>query len=892
MAEQVKRIKLIVEEPAGIDRKGWPVTQGVPFADGELERGSPVRVVTAAGCSLPTQALCLATWAENLRYVKWLLVDFQIDLRAGEKPEVYLEYGPAVSALSPENAITLERTAGRTLVNTGAMQAEFRHGDADFLASCCVKGEEGWRNLLRGRPGPYLYMTDQAGRNYDSWRAAPSPVITIEQAGPLRTSLGVKGYHASADGRRFCPYILRLHFYAGKADLRCYHTFLFDQDPERLELAEVGVRFPLHLGDGLRMTFGGEQGPHRAGACAQALLLQSSDLEYRVEQDGAVIARGGKSRGWASLSGEVGSVVAVLRDMWQEYPKGMALNAEGLDVQVWPARFGETLKFSTPFKEEAVHFNATREEAEFKRIVEGKPTAPLNLKSLNAMSQEDVLWVEEMVAKYAPGRAASYNDTGTCNGFGAAKTTEFLLRFSAQEIPDTAAEGLSLAVQEPVIAPAGLAYACATGAMRFFAPFAAEGFGEVERELESLFERVVAEPRRVLRTYGMIDYGDLMCSHSLSPWAMWTYFKDAPDVIEKMKHCARSYNNEANDQIYALWGFFLHSGERKHFLAAEAYGEHVADVDIIHATPDDSPPGLIHYHNAHHWSGFASPSHTCIAGLMLQYYLTGNRRILEVCREVADWAFAHQEPCGLYSHRQGPGVREYTTPIHALLELYQATWERKYGDLARRSLKWLLLAMPEPGCFPESIFTAGERGDEAEEMRDGWDLCQAGGMTPQVLYDAARVFSDDPIFKNALLGMANRYVWGLDPWELWALLVGPRKVMLQDPYFNAPLIAYAYELTEDPVYAAYCRYYLREHFPKKAQEGGFTYICWGSIVPPLMEAVRRAEAKYGSAILDGAEQHWVERISEAQARGPRESYPSGRPYAPRRSLGIIRGYDS
>ena len=52
-----------------------------------------------------------------------------------------------------------------------------------------------------------------------------------------------------------------------------------------------------------------------------------------------------------------------------------------------------------------------------------------------------------------------------------------------------------------------------------------------------------------------------------------------------MKHCSRAYNNEANDQVNALWCLFLHSGRREHFLAAEAYGEHMADVDIAHVGP-------------------------------------------------------------------------------------------------------------------------------------------------------------------------------------------------------------------------------------------------------------------------------------------------------------------
>ena len=883
----MKRIRLTVEEPGGVDRSAWPVTQGVPFADGEFERGAPVRITTEDGAPLPSQVQCMTTWASDLRYVRWLLVDFQMDLQAGAVRNVFLEYGPGVETAPFDDQIRLEQTDQRICFDTGPMRTELRREHSDFFAGCRIRTPDGWSDVLRGRPGPFLYMADQNGVRYDSCAAAPVPELEIEERGPIRTSVRIAGFHASHDGRRFCPYVLRLHFYAGRSDIRCFHTFVFDQDPERIELSEVGLSLPLDLGGDLRMAFGGEEQTHWARRFHEGRLAQTSDLEYAVTRDGEAFGCGERTNGWASLCGRDASAAVVVRDLWKEYPKGIVLDHDGMDVQIWPSACGETLKFSTPYKETAVRFNGTRDEAEFKRIVEENPTAPLNLKSLAASSPEDLQWVEEMVARYAPDRPASYNDTNVHNGLGAAKTTEFLLRFSDEGIADEEMERLAISVQEPVLAPAEPSYACSTGAMRMVAPYDPERFGEAEQGLDGLFERIVVEPRTTLRTYGMMDYGDLMCSHSASPAALWQLVKDEPDVIERMKHCARSYNNEANDQLNALWGFFTHTGRRKYFLAAEAYGRHMADVDIIHAPTGRA--GLIHYHNCHHWTGGPSPSHTCMAGLMLQYYLTGNRRIFDVCREIADWALAQQEPCGIFRNREGALVREYTTPLANLLEFYQATWEHRYGELVSRSLRWLLRAMPEPGCFPVSIYTAGERGDEAEVEQEGWHLRQAGGMTPQLLYDAVHLLGEeDPLFRDALVGMADRYVFHRnDVFEV--LSVGPNGVEQLDPYFNAPLVAYAYAIAGEPIYAAYCRYYLREHFPKQAQRMSFTYVCWGSIVPPLMEAVRQGEARHGADALDSVEQNWIRRVEVREPETARTRKRTGRPE--RRSIGVITGYD-
>lgn len=47
--------------------------------------------------------------------------------------------------------------------------------------------------------------------------------------------------------------------------------------------------------------------------------------------------------------------------------------------------------------------------------------------------------------------------------------------------------------------------------------------------------------------------------------------------------------------------------------------------------------------------------------------------------------------------------------------------------------------------------------------RAGWHLDQAGGMTPQMLFDAVRVFGDrEPIFRKGLVGMAHRFILGPD----------------------------------------------------------------------------------------------------------------------------------
>jgi hypothetical protein len=919
-------------ERAGFDRTAWPVTAGIPFGDGQLPADAPVRVVTADGRAVAAQAAPLATWRADRQFVQWLLVDFQADLAAGESRELFLEYGPGVEAASPGAVVSVtDEGRERLCIDTGSMRVELRPDDPRFIASCQLKTGRGWREQLR-RPGPCLYMSDQAGTRYDTSAIAPQS-IRVEERGPLRAVVCVRGRHTASDGRPFCPYMLRLHFYAGRSEIRVFHTFIYDQVPERVELADIGMTWPVETGGATRAAFGGDTLPHDGGRSARAELLQTSDLAYRVSGDGAPLGNGGKAPGWGLLSGDAGAVLTVVRDFWQEYPKGLAAdrtNGAALDVRIWPSARKDSLKFSTPWKA-ILRFDQAarrriidrRDEAAFQDAVAQNPGAGLCLGNfgLDPLTREEFEWVEYLVRKYAPDRPATYNDPGTHNGYGAAKTTEFVMRFAPEPIGNEAADAFARCVQEPVIPVVDPRHVAGTLALRPFAGVDPGRFPEAACWMDRLFERAVAEPKRKLRVYGMIDYGDRPSPHAVAPSNLWIYSRDEPDVIERMKHCSRAFNMEANDQLLSMWGFFLNSGQAEHFLEAEAYGEHYGDVDWYHA---GTSGGWAHRHGAHHWTGGPEPSHSCITGLLLQYYLTGNRRLLDICREAAERVAENREPCGIYASRRLNLTREYSGPVNTLLQYYQATWESRYGEMARRSLKWLCLTMDEPGKWPRKVATGGEHGDEAL-LVEGPLLRHPGGMVPQLLYDAVRVFGDrEPLFKACLLGLAHRYVWSDGPHEERAFELGEAKVPRQDLMNNHSLVAYAYALSGDPVYAAWCEYYLREVFPRTARRETeepdlrhvipyrlpgeeaapqqqpatlepngsiFNATWWASLAPPMAWAVLEAEKKLGPDGLRRVQEAWIRTATDRHAPGRSQLADPPEVLNRRvRKLGRIRGY--
>jgi len=661
------------------------------------------------------------------------------------------------------------------------------------MAACSVLTRDGWHNLFRGQPGPYLYLTDTNGIKYDSCSTAPPPRITIEDAGPLRASICISGFHASNNGVLMCPYTFRIHAYAGKDYLRAFHTFVFDQNPDTLEFSQVGINLLVDLGDNVRMAFGGQDRTHWADRWQTARILQSSDLEYNVTRDEESFGCGEKTQGWAGLSGSSASAFVAVRDFWQQYPKAFELDTADMDIQLWPASCDESLVYSTPWKERPVFFNGTRDEATVCRLLEEKPTAPLNLKSFAPETIEDVLWIESMVDKHAPDRPATHNDVDMpSDGTGAGKTHELLLCFSASPIDDEAAEALATFVQEPLIAPADPAYACATRAARDLFGGRHERFDELDELLDDIVEKVAIEPMELCRLWGFWRFGNMCASHAAGPGLIYQAYYNT-DPIKAMRFVG-SYNNEADDPCWGLWTQFLRTSDRRIFLAASGFSRAMGEVGICHAHPiRPEVVGLVHYHGGHQWTGGHSHSHTLNTALFLHYYLTGDRRMREIALEVADNAVRNQEPAGIISCRHGRLNREFTGPLLCTIEAYVDTWFARYGDVARRSLNWLLRTQQQPGVFPISVYTRGELGDEALIETTENPLSHSGIVYP-IFYEGLRHF-DSPLLRETILHEADRVI---------SRNAGGHV---------GTACALAYEMTEDPIYAAFCHHALEAYIP-------------------------------------------------------------------------------
>lgn len=823
-----------------------PLSFGVPFADGTFPTGTALRCVTADGRELPLQTAVMTTWNKDLQHVKWLLADLQADpSRDGET--VWLEAnspgtagstGTAGSAGATTDAggtgspggagsaagfaIATTAANGLLTIDTGALRLTlrtafdlWRHRECDSpFARCQIKTADGWRDVLHG-PGILLYMKDQQGNLYTSLSACPAPKVVVEEQGPLRVCVLITGHLTSEQGVRFCPYRLRIHLSAGKADLRIFHTFIFDQDPTRFELAAIGLKVLAKAGDGAAAAVGGEKAAaHWSRNWRELSLIQTDDRSYATWLDGAPFGVGGKAAGWAALGGGDASVVAAVRDFWQEYPKGFKIERDALDVGVWPDAAARPLSFLTPFREPPIRFNGTRDEAEVKRLLAERPTAPLALSTFGVQSDDDLRWIDEVVERLAPERAKSYCDFMGCDtGIGAAKTTEVVLRFTAGPVAVADASAFAAAVQEPLAGIVDPGYLCGTDAFGCFLPAGHPSFTDLDRHLTELFEKIMIEPLVRCRRYGMMLHGHMVNAHGSPTPRLYHLYKDT--APEKALRYVGPFNNEALDLGLGVWGQFLRTGERRYLRQAQITACAVADVSFVHAYPGhEERIGCIHYHGPHAWSNGLCWSHSETGFMMADYYLTGNRRMREVALEVADGVLDKVVPSGIVNCFARL-YREFTGPLAILIEAYQATWHEKYGEPARRSLNWLLRTVRTPGWLPQSVYTRGPRGDGAvvdPESRPGEGACN-----PYHVFDPALRLFPSPALRDFVLAQAE-----------YSLRHGGNTGLCQ-----------AYDLTRDPRFAAAALDGLQKH--KTVIEPDdvlcFYSFAWSDELPRQMKTV-------------------------------------------------------
>jgi len=346
----------------------YPVTYGVPLAEGVLrsERGLAIRL--ASGKLLPLQTKALERCRDGS--IRWLLLDFELPLAANAKSSVALVQGESVK---PRETVKVTNTPQRVTVTTPHLSASFSKKAFSLFESYKVNGRE----MMAA--GSDIVEESPLGKRFYASNAKKLAVRVLE-SGPIRAVVEVSGRNTAGDGEELLSFRVRYTFRAHAEGVAVAYKFTNLEMPETgVHLASIEVVLPTALGPKttnlLRQSNTGqhwfsevrEVKENVEVLCGKAPegLAQS---RYGKHGDGLVVVRdlssfrerlseyphylrpgnlrtdqtGGLRAAYPyiAVNSDEGSLMAFFLWMSFNYPKGLRCDRNVLSFDIWPAWAG------------------------------------------------------------------------------------------------------------------------------------------------------------------------------------------------------------------------------------------------------------------------------------------------------------------------------------------------------------------------------------------------------------------------------------------------------------------------------------------------------------------------------------------------------------------------
>jgi hypothetical protein len=689
-------------------------TWGVPWPRGRYAKDATFALRTVGGEAVPMQSWPTAYWPDGS--LKWTAHAIGAD--AGRADALILAAG---TPTAPAQGVTVRETAEAIEIDTGVIRCLVARQGAAFIQSIVRDGRVIAKDgrlvaLLQDQPE----LAADGALRQEAFTSAIERA-TVEQNGPVRAVVKLEGKHASAAGRAWLPFVVRLYFHGGAETVRMMHSFIFDGDETKDFIRGLGVRFAVPMsdlpqnrhvrfvGDGkglwaeaVRGITGLRRDPGEAARAAQIAGKVTGSIghfantprdpldyipewgDYTLYQPaaGAFSIRkrtkagcgwidadqGHRAAGVGYIGGAKGGGVAFgLRDFWQRHPtqldiRGASTDAAEVTLWLW------------------------------------SPEAP----AMDLRFYHDTMGMDNHPEELA-GMEVTYEDyeKGWGSPHGVARSSEIFL----WALPATPSRAriieLADAVRTPpqlVCAPEQYLGAHVFGGLWSLPDRSTPLKTAIEDRLDWQFAyyRAQVEQRH---WYGFWNYGDVMHTYDRDRH-VWRY--DVGGFAWD--------NSELSPDLW-LWYSFLRTGRSDLFRFAEAMTRHVQEVDVFHL---GRFAGLGSRHNVQHWG--CSAKQVRISTPIYRrfyYFLTADERVGDLMREFLDAdtklemvdpvrKLPHQAPKGKYPARISVG-----TDWCSLASGWLTEWERG-GDPKYRDK--LLAGMKDIGAATHGFFSGDRFG--------------------------------------------------------------------------------------------------------------------------------------------------------------------------------------
>lgn len=277
MPEQNNHLELSLWEPSAVNRPHWPVTVGVPFPEAALSDDSCLRLLDGEQ-ELPLAVRVTSRWSDQS--IRWVLLDFQVDLIGNERKKLTLQYGPGVSRSTvPPVSLHLEQDAGTVNVNTGAdLKLTFRPGGRMPFDDMSYRGK-----LILEPEEPLCTLTEN-GKRFSA--TGETVKVAVEDQNALRAVVRCNGKFTADDGQTCLDVITRVYVYAAHRFVKIYHT-ITNLEGRDIDVEDLGLHLPTVLAEvsGRYLTaIGTDESIHRAEGPQISMSVKTTAIDgHRYE---------------------------------------------------------------------------------------------------------------------------------------------------------------------------------------------------------------------------------------------------------------------------------------------------------------------------------------------------------------------------------------------------------------------------------------------------------------------------------------------------------------------------------------------------------------------------------------------------------------------------------
>jgi hypothetical protein len=290
---QAFEVPVNVAEPAGIARKAEPVSGGISLPAGMFRPGTVKLALFDGDKSIPVQVSELVIGPKG--FVRWVLLDFQLDLKANETKKLLLKTGePAV----PPRALKVTESANVVHVDTGRMTFEIRK-DKPFslVENVTVNGQ------ATVDSGNISYIDGLVDKRY----FADTPnLVKLHYVGPMRVTIEVRGKFINDKTAQlgYCTYITA---WTGRSDILVRHSLINSRSDRRYFAKVKSSRIELKPTKTGRTIIVGADNPVTVKSGSETTLHQGLEEERNRElvsaklmQAGSELWSGRGAQGWIS----------------------------------------------------------------------------------------------------------------------------------------------------------------------------------------------------------------------------------------------------------------------------------------------------------------------------------------------------------------------------------------------------------------------------------------------------------------------------------------------------------------------------------------------------------------------------------------------------------------